>query len=114
MRVPARYAGRRVPSAGIVLLWFYFSERRQSEASPPGPYLQEMTWRFDNRKNPFLFRDTMLKLIHSDNLEYKELTKAGLMPIFANVINEFTVYQLIAQRRLYRDMHSPHRYCHHS
>jgi hypothetical protein len=26
---------------------------------------------------PFLFRDTMLKLIHSDNLEYKELTKAA-------------------------------------
>ena len=38
-------------------------------------YLDEMTWRFNNRKNPFLFRDTMLKLIHSDNLEYKELTK---------------------------------------
>jgi hypothetical protein len=31
----------------------------------------------NNRKNPFLFRDTMLKLIHSDNLEYKELTKAA-------------------------------------
>ncbi len=28
-------------------------------------------------KNPFLFRDTMLKLIHSDNLEYKELTRAA-------------------------------------
>jgi transposase-like protein len=27
--------------------------------------------------DPFLFRDTMLKLIHSDNLEYKELTKAA-------------------------------------
>jgi len=40
-------------------------------------YLDEMTWRFDNRKNPFLFRDTMLKLIASDNLEYKELTKAA-------------------------------------
>jgi transposase-like protein len=40
-------------------------------------YLDEMTWRFNNRKNPFLFRDTMLKLIHSDNLEYKELTKAA-------------------------------------
>ena len=39
-------------------------------------YLDEMTWRFDNRKNPFLFRDTMLKLIASDNLEYKELTAA--------------------------------------
>jgi transposase-like protein len=40
-------------------------------------YLDEMTWRFNNRKNPFLFRDTMLKLIHSDNLEYKALTKAA-------------------------------------
>ncbi len=40
-------------------------------------YLDEMTWRFDNRKNPYLFRDTMLRLIHSDNLEYKELTKAA-------------------------------------
>jgi transposase-like protein len=40
-------------------------------------YLDEMTWRFNNRKNPFLFRDTMLKLIHSDNLKYKELTKAA-------------------------------------
>jgi hypothetical protein len=36
-----------------------------------------MTWRFNNHKNPFLFRDTMLKLIHSDNLEYKELTSAA-------------------------------------
>ena len=40
-------------------------------------YLDEMTWRFNNRKNPFLFRDTMLKLIASDNLEYKTLTKAA-------------------------------------
>jgi transposase-like protein len=40
-------------------------------------YLDEMTWRFNNRKNPFLFRDTMLRLIASDNLEYKELTKAA-------------------------------------
>jgi transposase-like protein len=40
-------------------------------------YLDEMTWRFNNRKNPFLFRDTMLRLIHSENLEYKELTKAA-------------------------------------
>lgn len=40
-------------------------------------YLDEIAWRFNNRKNPFLFRDTMLKLIHSENLEYKELTKAA-------------------------------------
>ncbi len=40
-------------------------------------YLDEMTWRFNNRKNPYLFRDTMLRLIHSENLEYKELTAAA-------------------------------------
>jgi hypothetical protein len=33
-----------------------------------------MCFRFNNRKNPYLFRDTMLKLIDSPNLEYKQLT----------------------------------------
>ena len=37
-------------------------------------YLDELEWRFNNRDNPYLFRDTLLKLIKSDNLEYKELT----------------------------------------
>jgi len=36
-----------------------------------------MRWRFNNRDNPFLFRDTMMKVIPSDNLEYKELTRAA-------------------------------------
>jgi hypothetical protein len=40
-------------------------------------YLQEMTFRFNNRKNPHLFRDTLQRLLASDNLEYKELTKAA-------------------------------------
>ena len=40
-------------------------------------YLDGMTWRFDNRNNPFLFRDTMLRLIHSGNLEYKDLIRAA-------------------------------------
>lgn len=39
-------------------------------------YLDEMCFRFNNRKNKFLFRDTMLKLIQSDNLEYKNLIAA--------------------------------------
>ncbi|HWW13960.1 MAG TPA: IS1595 family transposase [Candidatus Dormibacteraeota bacterium] len=39
-------------------------------------YLQEMTWRFNNRKNQYLFRDTLVRLLASDNLEYKELTAA--------------------------------------
>lgn len=36
-------------------------------------YVDEMAWRFNNRDNPFLFRDTLLKLIHSENLPYQEL-----------------------------------------
>jgi len=36
-------------------------------------YLQEFEWRFNNRDNPHLFRDTMLKLIESPNLEFKKL-----------------------------------------
>ena len=37
-------------------------------------YCNEMCFRFNNRKNPYLFRDTILKLIASQNLEYKVLT----------------------------------------
>jgi len=40
-------------------------------------YLDEMTFRFNNRKNRYLFRDTLLKLIETSNLEYKELTKVA-------------------------------------
>ena len=40
-------------------------------------YCNEMCFRFNNRKNPYLFRDTILKLIASQNLEYKELTASA-------------------------------------
>jgi len=36
-------------------------------------YLDELEWRFNNRENPYLFRDTFLKLVNSGNLEYKNL-----------------------------------------
>lgn len=36
-------------------------------------YLEEMEWRFNNRENPWLFRDTVQRLIVSGNVEYKEL-----------------------------------------
>ncbi len=38
-------------------------------------YLDELEWRFNNRNNEYLFRDTLLKLIRSENLEYRELIK---------------------------------------
>jgi transposase-like protein len=37
-------------------------------------YLDELEWRFNNRDNPYLFRDTLLKLINSANLPYQKLT----------------------------------------
>src|SRR6266851_1985248 len=38
-------------------------------------YLDELEFRFNNRNNPYLFRDTLLRLLASPHLEYKELTK---------------------------------------
>ena len=40
-------------------------------------YLLEMPFRFNNRKNPHLFRDTLIRLLASENLEYKELIQAA-------------------------------------
>jgi hypothetical protein len=42
----------------------------------PGPFAFS-DGGFKNHRKPFLFRDTMLELIHSDNLECKELTSAA-------------------------------------
>ncbi|GJL49283.1 MAG: hypothetical protein NPIRA01_05100 [Nitrospirales bacterium] len=36
-------------------------------------YLDELEWRFNNRQNSYLFRDTLKKLISSGNLEYQKL-----------------------------------------
>lgn len=52
---------------GIVGTWHKVSAKHLPA------YLDEMCFRFNNRKNPYLFRDTILKLISSPNMEYKEL-----------------------------------------
>ncbi len=39
-------------------------------------YLNELEWRFNNRDNPYLFRDTLLKLIKSGNLPYQTLVQS--------------------------------------
>jgi transposase-like protein len=39
-------------------------------------YLDEMCFRFDNRKNQFLFRDTLIKMLEAEHVEYKQLTAA--------------------------------------
>jgi transposase-like protein len=37
-------------------------------------YLSEFEWRFNNRENPYLFRDTMMRLLAAETLPYKALT----------------------------------------
>jgi transposase-like protein len=53
---------------GIVGTW------HKVDAKHLPAYLDEMCFRFNNRKNQFLFRDTIIKLIQTPHLEYKELT----------------------------------------
>jgi transposase-like protein len=36
-------------------------------------YVGEFEFRFNNRENPYLFRDTLTRLVRSENLEYREL-----------------------------------------
>jgi hypothetical protein len=48
---------------------------QQLSLKHPDRYLDEFEFRFNNRHNPFLFRDTLLRLLATSNLEYKELTK---------------------------------------
>ena len=37
-------------------------------------YLDEFEFRFDNRKNPYLFRDTLIRLVRSGSVSYQQLT----------------------------------------
>ena len=37
-------------------------------------YLDEFEWRFNNRNNQYLFRDTLIKLLNAPKMEFKELT----------------------------------------
>jgi transposase-like protein len=56
---------------GIIGTWHRVSAKHLQA------YLDEMCFRFDNRKNPFLFRDTLLRLLQTEHLEYKQLTASA-------------------------------------
>ncbi len=36
-------------------------------------YLDELEWRFNNRQNPYIFRDTLARIMNTDPLEYEDL-----------------------------------------
>jgi transposase-like protein len=56
---------------GIIGSWHKVSAKHLAA------YLDEMTFRFNNRANPYLFRDTLLKLLEAPVLEYKKLTQVA-------------------------------------
>ena len=56
---------------GIVGMWHRISAKHLQA------YLDEMCFRFDNRKNPYLFRDTLRKMLEAEHVEYKTLTKVA-------------------------------------
>jgi transposase-like protein len=69
-----------VHTNGIESAWSLFKRSivgsyHQVSAKHLDAYLDEFEWRFNNRKNPFLFRDTVCKLIGSDNVSYEQLVK---------------------------------------
>ena len=36
-------------------------------------YLEELEWRFNNRDNPHIFRDTLVRIMNTGHIEYREL-----------------------------------------
>ena len=36
-------------------------------------YLEELEWRFNNRENPHIFRDTLIRIMNTGHIEYKKL-----------------------------------------
>jgi transposase-like protein len=59
---------------GIVGTW------HKVDAKHLPAYLDEMCFRFNNRKNPYLFRDVLTKMIQTPNLEFKKLVAEEAEP----------------------------------
>ena len=67
-----------VHTNGIEGAWSLFKRSvvgsyHQVSAKHLQSYLDEFEWRFKGRQNPYLFRDTLAKLVSAPKLEYKEL-----------------------------------------
>jgi transposase-like protein len=67
-----------VHTNGIEGVWSLFKRSivgsyHQVSAKHLDRYLEEFEWRFNQRENPFLFRDTLLRLLTTEKMEYKEL-----------------------------------------
>jgi transposase-like protein len=67
-----------VHTNGIEGAWSLFKRSivgsyHQVSAKHLDRYLEEFEFRFNNRENPFLFRDTLTRLVQTEKMEYREL-----------------------------------------
>lgn len=67
-----------VHTNGIEGVWSLFKRSivgsyHQVSTKHMDAYLDEFEWRFNQRDNPYLFRDTVIRLLNSPKMEFKEL-----------------------------------------
>jgi transposase-like protein len=67
-----------VSTNGIEGVWSLFKRsivgsHHQVSAKHLVRYLDEFEWRFNQRENPFLFRDTLTRLVQTEKMEYRKL-----------------------------------------
>lgn len=67
-----------VHTNGIEGVWSLFKRSivgsyHQVSAKHLQSYLDEFEWRFNQRDNPYLFRDTLVRFLNSPKMEFKEL-----------------------------------------
>ena len=43
-------------------------------------YLEELEWRYNNRNNPHIFRDALLRILNTEHLTYRQLIDGQNMP----------------------------------
>ena len=56
-----------------LLKWSIVGSYHHLSAAHLPAYLDEMAFRFNNRDNTYLFRDTLMKIVEADTLPYAQL-----------------------------------------
>ena len=67
-----------VHTNGIEGVWSLFKRSivgafHQVSAKHLDRYIEEMEWRFNNRDNPHMFRDTLKRILNTKPMKYREL-----------------------------------------
>jgi hypothetical protein len=74
--------GGDIHTNGIDGVWSLFKRSivgsyHQVSAKHLDSYLDEFEWRLNQRGNPYLFRDTLIRMLSSPKMEFKELIEKG-------------------------------------